>query len=157
MKKKSNRAMQVQRGVEAVKALAKFLESKNGNLTVSIHEVNYSSGAFGKPDLIFKEYGIEVKRVQLCCFHKPYGRQKKPHINLGSFKLEHTSWADLKAWCAQQGKIPLLIIAIYYARRQPIFVKLSQSQVDELQKPQLHKKYIQLDCWECLRQGEIWT
>jgi len=157
MNKKSNRALQVQRGMEAVLALAKFLESKNGNLTVSIHESQYSSGAYGQPDLIFKKHGIEVKRVQMICRHKPYGKQKKEHINLGSFKLEHQSWADLKAWCESHSKTPLLVVAMYYARRKPIFVRLSQSQINELQKTQLHKRYIQLDCWECLRQGEIWT
>ena len=155
--RKNKRALYVELGKQAVKALAKFLESKNGELVVSIHESQYSAGSFGQPDLVFKEYGIEVKRIQFVCKHKPYGRQKKPHINLGSFKLEHRSWTDLKAWCAQHGKTPLLVVALHYQRRKPIFVKLTQSQVDELQKSQLYKKYIQLDCWRCLQQGEVWT
>jgi len=142
--------------LQAVKALAKFLESKNGGLTVSIHESQYSSGAFGQPDLVFKEYAIEVKRVQVICKHKCDSKSQKMHSFLGHFSLEHQSWTDLKAWCVKHNKTPLLVVALYYARRAPVFVVLNQCQVDELQQFQLHKRYIQLDCWRCLQQGEVW-
>lgn len=154
MTKKSNRALQVQRGLEAVSALAKFLESKNGNLTVSIHESKYSSGAFGKPDLVFKGYGIEVKRLQMFCKHNFYEKQ---YAHLGHFSLLHQSWEDFKCWCVLNLKTPLLVVALYYGQQKPIFVRLSKSQVDKLQSQQRHKKWISLNGWECLRQGEILT
>jgi len=58
------RVKQTERGKDAVHSLASFLENIFGNFNLSVHESGYSRGEYGSPDIVFKEFGIEVKRIE---------------------------------------------------------------------------------------------
>lgn len=151
---KTYRGYQTERGIEALEMLANYLESKNGKLTVSIHETHYSSGCHGQPDIIYKEYGIEVKRVEI--FSKTmFKEDEKYYIHLNNMGLSHQSWNYLKEWCKENSKIPMLVVVMTWGRQKPLFIKFSKEQIDELQKQQRHKNWIQLNAWQILSEGEI--
>lgn len=157
MNKPSYRMQQTQRGNEALEMLAKFLESKNGLLTVSIHESHYSSGIHSQPGIVFGVYGIEVKRVEM--FVKNHYEKNGTQYcdgQLGQLYLSHDSWDKLKRWCAQNVKIPMLVAVLTHGRQPPIFVKLSQPQVDEMQMAQKKKIGININIVKLLLTGEIW-
>lgn len=151
----THRQRQTERGLEAVQSLAKFLESKNGPLTVSIHESHFSSGSHAQPDLVFGAYGIEVKRVEMFTRHH-FPKKESYYAHLGHASLLHESWDGLKEWCKRNFKVPLLVVVLTWGRQAPIFVKLSQGQIDELQVQQAEKRWIQLNSWDVLLKGEIW-
>jgi len=152
----SYRFKQTERGNEALEMLANFLESKNGKLTVSLHESHFSAGQQGQPDIVFKEYGIEVKRVKIFSMNI-YTRKEKEecHLHLNNMCLAHESWNYLKEWCKEHKKIPMLIVVLTWGKQQPLFIKFSQKQIDKLQEQQRHKKWIQLNAWKIIVQGEI--
>lgn len=146
---------QVERGNEAVEMLRAFLESKGGLLTVSIHESKYSSGSSGYPDLIFNEYGIEVKRVELLTKNR-FKNGEEFYKHIGYFKIKHESWNSLKEWCKKNGKIPIAVAVLTSGSLRPIFIKFTQKQIDLLQIEQKKKKWFGLNIIEALINGEIW-
>lgn len=137
-----------------MKMFAEFLEKHRGILTVSINEHNYSTGRDGKPDLIFGSYAIEVKRVEFLCKHRfQDGEMFRPHI--GHMSLLHESWNWLKEWTIENKKTLILVVVLTLGRQPPIFIKFNQTQIDALQQAQKNNKWIQLNVWDILQQGEM--
>lgn len=133
---------------------AKYLEEKYGHLTVSINESKYSSGSHGYPDIVFKEEGIEVKRVEFLGKHR-FKDQEIFYGHLGYMSLLHQSWNWLKQWCSENKKEPSVVIVLTWANQSPLFIKFSKEQINELQREQIHKKYIQISSWNALHKGEL--
>lgn len=148
------RSHQTERGNEALNLFANFLENKGGSLSVSIREPNYSAGTWGQPDIIHKEEGIEVKRVEFLCKHK-FRDTKTVYAHLGHMSLLHESWNRLKKWCLENKKKPALVIVLTWGRQPPIFVKFSELEVDQKQLEQIDRMCVKITAWEALLQGEI--
>jgi len=155
MAHKSLRARQTERGLEAVKMLADFLEGKDGVLTVSIHESKYSSGVNGCPDLVYDSFAIEVKRVEFLTRHK-FDKGEHYWTQLGQMSLLHESWERLKQWSKNNGKTPLIVLVLTVGKQDPLFVKLTQTQIDDLQQLQRGLKWVKLSSWQALTLGEVW-
>lgn len=151
----SYRMKQTERGLEAVEMLRAFLETKGGVLTVSVHETHYSSGYAGYPDLIFNEFGIEVKRVEILT-KKRFNNGEKFYKNLGSLKIQHEAWNSLKEWCSDNGKKLIVVAVLTCGSLRPLFVKFTREQIDKFQQEQKRKKWIRFNFIEVLREGEIW-
>jgi hypothetical protein len=98
-----NRALQPKIGKDAIIELSKLIESKNGLLNgLSIFESNFSTGLNSKPDLVYREYGIEVKNIQFL----------DKNNKLGTLKINSYSWFSLKDWCKKNNRKVLLIVRL---------------------------------------------
>ena len=155
-KVQSYRMKQTERGNEALKMLARYFEKKEGLLTVSMKESCFSSGSYGQPDLIFGKDGVEVKRVEFMS-RSHFKNGEEFRIKMGHMSLKHESWNYLKEWCKKTKKEPCLIIVLTWGRNQPIFVKFTKEQVNNMQRRQSNKKWIQISSWDALLKGEILT
>lgn len=150
----SYRTHQTERGNEALNLFAEFLEKKGGPLSVSIREPNYSAGSWGRPDIVYRECGIEVKRVEFLCKHR-FEEKQRFYAHLGHMTLLHDSWNRLKEWCKENSKVPALVIVLTWGRKPPIFIMFSQQQVDQWQQEHKGTIYIRIASWDALLQGEI--
>ena len=148
------RAEQTERGNEALQFLADFLETKGGLFSVSMKETKYSMGVWGSPDLVFRDEGIEVKRVEFMARSR-FNKGEEFRLHIGHVGLKHQFWNDLKKWCEGNKKIPALVIVLTWGKHPPIFVKFSKDQVDEMQRQQIKNQWIHLSSWDALLQGEI--
>ncbi len=124
----SHRQKQARRGQEAVEMLARFLEEKHGILTVSINESGYSTGTQYTPDMVFMNYAIEVKRVELLTQTK-----EDFHAHINDLKVNSESWRGMKQFCKKQNKIPVLVVTLCWGNQQPTFIGFTQQQIDAYQ------------------------
>lgn len=147
------RRKQTQRGNEAIDMLVKFLEANYGQLTVSAHESKYSSGIHGQPDVVFQQYGIEVKRVEFFVKHRiPQTDECYTHLN--NLSIDPASWRRLKTWCQNNRKIPIVIAVVTHGRQEPIFILFRREQIDLL-ATQRTSKWIQINSWKLFHQGAL--
>lgn len=108
-------------GIDAVKEVAALFETQLGVLTgLSIFESKYSTGNNGTPDLVFRQYGIEIKNIER------YTRSR----GKGSLKVNSASWRDLKKWCCEHHKRTCLIVRLTDGLSRPVFVLLKAEQID---------------------------
>lgn len=151
----SYRMKQTERGLEAIKMLKDFIEKNYGLLNISIHEPKYSSGKDGFPDLVFRKFGVEVKRIEILTKHR-FNKRQNFYAHIGWLKIRHESWNNLKEWCFENGKTPLLVTVLTCGKLSPIFVRFTKEQIDKLQQEQQHKKWFGLNIIDILLEGEIW-
>lgn len=85
------RVKQTERRNETLKMFAGFLEINGGSLIVSIHESHYSSGTQRQPDIVYKEFGIEVKRVEFLSRAR-FNKGDNFRLNIGTMSLNRDSW-----------------------------------------------------------------
>lgn len=134
-----------------------FLENHFGTLKgLSTNEKDYSTGSWSRPDVVFRQFGIEVKRVEFLTRHR-IGDRDFYYAHLNNVSLLHESWDDMKTWCQKHKKKPALIVVLTCGRQDPIFVGFNQAQVDALQKEQRHKVWVQMNAWTILREGIMLT
>lgn len=145
---------QVQRGLEGLHIVSDFLEQHKGILTVSINEHNYSTGQWGRPDLVFGPIAIEVKRVEFLT-KKRFGNESEMYAQMGYVSILHKSWDDLKAWAKVHHKQVMLIVVLTFRKDAPILVGFTQAQIDDFQTKQKHLKWMKVRAWDLLRQGTI--
>jgi hypothetical protein len=115
-----NRSILPKIGRNAVIELSKIIELKNGLLNgLSIFESNYSTGVNSNPDLIFREFGIEVKNIEFL----------DKNNKLGTLKVNSNSWNSLKKWCNKNNKKVLLIVRLT-KNKDSLFLVLKSETID---------------------------
>jgi hypothetical protein len=123
------RREQYERGYEGVQMLAKFLESHTGVLTVSVNEAQYSQGNMFFPDLVFLNYGAEVKRAELLTSNR-FSKGQQFRGSLGSIHINNCGWHNLKAYCRKTSKELVLITVLTFGKQDPLFIGIEPEQVD---------------------------
>jgi hypothetical protein len=121
---------QYELGYEGVQLLAKFLESRTGILTVSVNESQYSAGNMFFPDCVFLNYGLEVKRSQFLT-RSNFKRGQQFRAALSAIHINNCGWHYLKEYCSNNGKLLRLVTVLTWANQEPIFIGLSEPQVDK--------------------------
>lgn len=168
------RQTQTERGIEAVKMLADFLEKKSNLFNVSIFESGYSVGVHHYPDLVFRQFGVEVKRIEFLVKTR-LKKSEDSRASLNNLKIYTASWDGLKDHCSKSNLVPILVAVVTLGRQPPIFVGFSSAQVDEMRhkyernfslqggntimKPHNHRKSIGywfgINSFAILREGAI--
>jgi hypothetical protein len=123
------RKKQTERGNEAVHLFGKFLEGLFGELNISIHEQGYSVGAFGCPDIVFREYGIEVKRVELLT-KRHYRKTEDYNACQNCLKVNSFEWDLQKTWCRKNKKTHVLVVVFTWGRADPIYLGFTEQQIN---------------------------
>jgi len=153
----SYRVFQTRRGKEALKMFVDFLETHFGPLQgLSVNEANYSTGSWSRPDVVFRQFGIEVKRVELMAKARIPDKDFY-YAHLNNLSINHKSWDRMKTWCRQNQKKPVLVVVLTCGFQEPMFIRFNQFQVNALQQAQRSKKWFQLNAWGVLREGIILT
>lgn len=134
----NHRQTQTARGIEAVQMLADFLEKHAGVLNVSVFEKGYSVGVHHCPDLVFRQYGVEVKRIELLCRTRIKGSESS-RLALNNLKIYTASWAGIKCHCVDLKLIPVLIAVVTFGKQPPIFVGFTADQIDEMERIYQHR------------------
>jgi len=121
--------MNPHRGQEGVDMLRQFLEKQFGIMSLSINEPNYSTGTQYAPDMVFMNYAIEVKRLEMMSAKR---QQKKQDYltSLNNLKVNSDSWEQLKAFALKRKKIPILIIVLTWGNQEPIFIGFNKNQIE---------------------------
>jgi hypothetical protein len=129
MSEQNLRRKQTERGNEAVHLFGNFLENVFGELNISIHEQAYSVGMNGCPDIVFREFGIEVKRVEFLAKHR-YRKTEDYHSCQNQLKINSFEWDLQKDWCTKNKKKHVLVVVFAWGKTDPIFVGFLEEQID---------------------------
>jgi len=120
------------RGQQGVAMLTKFLEQQHCILSVSKSESNYSAGTQYTPDMIFMQYAIEAKRLEMVTsVNQPKRGDFRTALNW--LKVNSDSWVHLKEFCVKNKKIPILIVILTWGKQEPIFIAFTEQQIDHYQ------------------------
>jgi hypothetical protein len=126
------RVKQTERGNEALHMFADYLESVFGNLNISVHEHGYSTGEYGSPDIVFREYGIEVKRIEFLA-KKQYGKMEDYHAFQNALKMNGFEWKEQKTFCRKNKKKHVLVVVFTWGR-DSLFVGFTEKQIDTIRE-----------------------
>jgi hypothetical protein len=147
----SYRTKQAERGKEAVHSLASFLENTFGNLHISIHEAGYSSGEYGSPDIVFREFGIEVKRIEFLAKERYKGEEYPARLN--TLKINSFEWRLQKEWCKLNKKQHVFIVVLTWGDQTPIYVGFTEEQIDGFRERCKHRRSAQRESSEEYRKA----
>jgi hypothetical protein len=125
------RTQQTERGNEALHSFASFLESVFGNFHISVHEHGYGVGLNGCPDIVFREYGIEVKRMEFLTKQR-YSPTEDYHVSLNWLKVNGFEWRLQKKFCRENKKCHVLVVVFTWGKADPIFVGFTEAQIDQI-------------------------
>jgi hypothetical protein len=128
----SFRTKQTERGNEALHFFASYLESVFGNFNISVHEHEYSTGQNGCPDIVFREYGIEVKRMEFLTKSR-FNKSEDYHACQNWLKVNSFEWRDQKKWCRQNKKKHVLVVVFTWGRTS-LFVGFTEKQIDHMRE-----------------------
>lgn len=131
-------------GERAVRNLAEHLE-KNGL------KVKIMNGSYGKPDLIFDKYAVEVKHVQFLYKSK---KNDTYYSSYGNLKCDKKSWFKMVSWARNNGYIPCMIVVTEISRKVRIFLEFNEVTINKLMFRNGNAKWMHVPSWEMLLIGE---
>ena len=140
----TKRSRYVEIGEKAVQRLAEHLRKKGC-------DVQITNGTYGKPDLIYNSYAVEVKHVQFL-YRKMTGN--KQYVQFGDFMCDKEVWKNMCEWAKQNNYYPCIIAVTEISRKVRLFLYFSHCQVEELMKRNEGAKRMHVPSWEMLMLGE---